>query len=93
MEPPARREYGAPVSGGGSYLVGERGPEMFTPNTSGSITPSNKLGGTTVNMNINAVDASGIDQLLYERRSMIKNLVSKAIKEDGGNYDNIQMVN
>ena len=44
-------------------------------------------------MNINAVDASGIDQLLYERRSMIKNLVSKAIKEDGGNYDNIQMVN
>ena len=93
MEPPSRREYGGPVSGGGSYLVGERGPEMFTPNTSGSITPSNKLGGTTVNMNINAVDASGIDQLLYERRSMIKNLVSKAIKEDGGNYDNIQMVN
>ena len=86
MEAPPRREYGGPVSGGGSYLVGERGPEMFTPSSSGSITPNNQMGGHTINMNINAVDPKGIDELLYERRADIKNLVRKAIQEGGGGW-------
>lgn len=34
------RADGGPVSGGGSYLVGERGPEVFTPATSGDISPT-----------------------------------------------------
>jgi hypothetical protein len=37
---------GGPVVGGSSYLVGERGPEIFTPGSSGNITP-NGVGGTT----------------------------------------------
>ena len=86
MEAPPRREYGGPVSGGGSYLVGERGPEMFTPSSSGSITPNNQMGEHTINMNINAIDPKGIDQLLYERRADIKNLVRKAIQEGGGGW-------
>ena len=32
------REIGGPVSAGGSYLVGERGAEIFTPTTGGAIT-------------------------------------------------------
>ena len=36
---------GGPVSGGSSYLVGERGPERFTPSSSGNITPNSTLGG------------------------------------------------
>ena len=36
---------GGPVSGGTTYLVGERGPELFTPSGGGSITPNNQLGG------------------------------------------------
>lgn len=36
---------GGPVSGGRSYLVGEHGPEMFTPMGGGSITPNNRLNG------------------------------------------------
>jgi len=48
---------GGPVRGGGQYLVGERGPEMFTPGVSGMITPNHALGGTT-NIVVN-VDASG----------------------------------
>ena len=51
-----RRENGGPVSKGRSYLVGERGPEMFTPSRSGRIVANNELGGTVVNVN---VDASG----------------------------------
>jgi len=54
----AGRATGGPVSAGTSYLVGERGMEIFTPRTSGNITPNNKLGGTNVVVN---VDASGTE--------------------------------
>lgn len=48
------RAAGGPVSSGESYLVGENGPEMFTPNVSGSITPNSKvsaMSGTVININ------------------------------------------
>ena len=51
------RAAGGPVKGGSGYLVGERGPEMFTPGVSGMITPNSALGGST-NIVVN-VDASG----------------------------------
>ena len=47
---------GGRVSGGTSYLVGENGPELFTPGASGTITPNSALGGATINV---SVDASG----------------------------------
>lgn len=37
-----RRASGGPVAGGGAYLVGERGPEMFFPNSGGTIVDANK---------------------------------------------------
>jgi len=37
------RAIGGPVTGNASYMVGERGPEIFTPSTSGNITPNNRL--------------------------------------------------
>ena len=48
---------GGPVKGGKSYIVGERGPELFSPGVSGMITPNDALGGST-NIVVN-VDASG----------------------------------
>ena len=51
------RAGGGSVKGGGSYIVGERGPEMFTPGVSGTVTPNHALGGST-NIVIN-VDATG----------------------------------
>ncbi len=48
---------GGPVMSGGSYIVGERGPELFSPGVSGMITPNHALGGST-NIVVN-VDASG----------------------------------
>ena len=48
---------GGAVKGGGSYVVGERGPELFTPGVSGMITPNHALGGST-SVVVN-VDASG----------------------------------
>ena len=52
-----RRANGGPVSSGRSYMVGERGPEMFVPNTSGRIVPNSDMGSST-NVVVN-VDASG----------------------------------
>ena len=48
---------GGPVRSGNSYVVGERGPELFTPGVSGRITPNHALGGST-SIVVN-VDASG----------------------------------
>jgi hypothetical protein len=46
------RAAGGPVSVGTTYLVGERGPELFTPSGSGSIIPNHRLGGGGGGMNI-----------------------------------------
>jgi tape measure domain-containing protein len=51
------RAKGGTVMGGTSYMVGERGPELFTPGRSGSIAPNSSMGGGA-NVVVN-VDASG----------------------------------
>jgi len=57
VAPRSARAIGGPVQAGSPYMVGERGPEMFVPNQSGSIVPNKKMGGgVTV---INNVDARG----------------------------------
>ena len=50
-----RNANGGAALRGSSYLVGERGPEIFTPSSSGMISP-NIGGGTSIVVN---VDASG----------------------------------
>ena len=57
---------GGSVSSNKSYLVGEKGPELFSPGTNGSITPNNRLGGMSFNITItgnninNDLDVSNI---------------------------------
>ena len=41
-----------------SYIVGERGPELFTPGVTGRVTPNHELAGGSTNVVVN-VDASG----------------------------------
>lgn len=53
-----RRAGGGPVSAGTPYLVGERGPELFMPRTSGSIYPNDAMGMGGSNVVVN-VDATG----------------------------------
>jgi len=58
---------GGPVMANRPYIVGERGPELFVPGQSGGIVPNEALGmggGTTVNYNIQAVDAQSFQQLV-----------------------------
>ena len=49
---------GGPVGKDKPYLVGERGPEMFVPNSSGRIIPNNQMGGGGTSVVVN-VDATG----------------------------------
>ena len=77
---------GGAVSKGQPYMVGERGAELFIPNQSGQITQSARgTGGgqTTVNFNINTVDASGFEELLIRSRGTITQLINSAVNERG----------
>ncbi len=47
---------GGTAVGGRSYVVGEKGPELFTPGRTGSVAPNSAFGGANVTVN---VDASG----------------------------------
>ena len=78
---------GGAVSKGQPILVGEQGPELFVPNQTGQITQSARGtgtgGGTTVNFNINTVDASGFEELLVRSRGTITQLINNAVNERG----------
>ena len=48
---------GGPARAGRPHIVGERGPELFVPNSSGTVVPNHAMGGgASVTVN---VDASG----------------------------------
>ena len=47
----AARADGGPVMAGRPYMVGERGPELFMPNSSGTIIPNGA--GNTINVHVN----------------------------------------
>ena len=58
------RATGGPVSMGKTYLVGEKGPELFSPGSNGTIIPNKALGsnssGTIINISVSgALDAEG----------------------------------
>ena len=77
---------GGAVSKGQPVIVGERGAELFIPNQSGQITQSARgTGGgqTTVNFNINTLDASGFEDLLVRSRGTITQLINSAVNERG----------
>jgi len=49
---------GGTVKGGTSYMVGERGPELFTPGRSGSIAPNSAMAGANVTVNVDATGSN-----------------------------------
>jgi hypothetical protein len=61
-----RRAMGGPVSpGGGPYIVGERGPELFTPSASGNISSTGTFGGgANITVNVNGGDPNSIVRAL-----------------------------
>jgi hypothetical protein len=64
------RALGGPVNRGTSYVVGERGPELFVPTTSGKIIPNGGMGGgggSVINLTVNgAIDAEGTARTIID---------------------------
>lgn len=65
------RADGGAVKSGTAYMVGERGAELFVPQTDGRIIPNDKLGGGGVinNFNINvsgAIDREGVARQIVD---------------------------
>jgi len=72
---------GGSVGGGKPIVVGEKGPEIFTPGKSGYITPNNQLGGTS-NVTIN-VDAGGSSmQGDAEQAGQLGRMLAAAVQDE-----------
>ena len=83
---------GGPVSAGSPYVVGEKGPELFIPNSSGSIIANNRMNsnggsatGVTVNYNIAAgVSRSELVPILEQERRRLKAEIPDMVRRGGG---------
>jgi phage-related minor tail protein len=74
------RATGGPVAPGGSYLVGEQGPELFTPSGNGGITSTAARGaarGGAVTVNITTPDA----QSFQKSKSQVAAMLARAISQ------------
>ena len=77
---------GGAVSKGQPIMVGENGPEIFRPNSTGQIEQSARgtdMGRTILNFNITATDVKGIEELLLDNRSTIVNVINGALNDQG----------
>ena len=63
------RQSGGPVGMNMPYLVGERGPELFVPSTSGNIVPNNQLmGGDTIIIHNHSAGAAALTNAMVDDR-------------------------
>tara|TARA_A100001201_G_scaffold89129_2_gene78065 strand:- start:731 stop:2785 length:2055 start_codon:yes stop_codon:yes gene_type:complete len=89
------RASGGPVSANAPVVVGERGPEIFVPNASGTVIPNSELGlsadtrtgditeNINVTFNITTLDAADFNQLLESRQDLIIGLINRGLAERG----------
>jgi len=68
------RAEGGPVMAGSSYIVGEMGPELFTPSTNGNITPNESL-GQSVHITVQSLDGADTMRVLNRNRREITEMV------------------
>lgn len=77
------RAMGGPVSAGRPYLVGERGPELFVPSTSGQIDRGGGGGGRDVRVAISIVAPQPSDPgVLRQSSRQVARAVRSALGED-----------
>jgi hypothetical protein len=91
--PATGKAIGGSVQAGQQYLVGERGPEMFIPNQSGSIVPNSDMGGSGVVVNQTINVTTGVQQTVRAEIMGLMPQISNAAKAAvadaklrGGNY-------
>lgn len=93
------RAEGGPVAAGQPYIVGERGPEWFVPQQSGTVLPNGTApaGGPTIHTTLN-IDARGADAGVEARLRLMGQQVARqatamtldAIRRGGTAYDTVR---
>lgn len=77
------RATGGPVSPGQAYLVGERGPEMFVPSSSGRVETMGGGGSVNVTVNVSAPRDAGAPFMAQTGRQVARS-VRRALERSGG---------
>lgn len=75
--------------GNRGFVVGEKGPEVITPETPINVTPANDvMGSAPVNatINIQALDASGIESILVSQKGNIIKMLRQAANASGQGF-------
>ena len=87
------RAMGGPVNSGSPYVVGEKGPELFVPRSSGSIVPNGAMGssgGSAGGVNVTYNIAAGVSRaelvpILEQERRRLKAEIPDMVRR-GGSY-------
>lgn len=76
---------GGNLKAGSPTIVGERGRELFIPQTNGTIIPNHDMNasGMNITFNIQTNDVRGIKELLIDNRATIINLVNQGANQKG----------
>lgn len=85
---------GGPVHAGKAYMVGERGQELFVPNTGGTIVPNDQLGGRTRVIVNNYTDGTptvserndGTEKVIEVMIKRVKNDLATEVRDGHGNF-------
>lgn len=80
------KELGGGVNAGNSYIVGERGPEVFTPGAGGQITSNSnfkRLGGGGVIVNVHEAPAGTRVEQSYVDEQQVIDIYLKDMNSDG----------
>ena len=79
-------------------IVGERGAELFVPDSAGTIIPNHELGGSSqhttaeINFNVQAIDAASFNTYLVNNRDTIESVINNSLLTNGSVRRTIQMV-
>lgn len=76
--------------GNRAFVVGEHGPELMTPETPMSVRPLDQVAGNntpqSVSFNIQALDASGVEEILTGQRGNIIKMLREAANANGQTF-------
>ena len=86
------------AGGSAGYMVGEQGPELFMPDTPGTIVPAGDTAtaggaGANVNFNISALDSAGVEDILVGQRANIISMIRESANQVGDTFlENVDTV-
>jgi hypothetical protein len=75
--------------GNRGFVVGEKGPEVITPETPISVTPANDVGMAqpiNANFTIQALDSNGVQDILVSQKGNIIKMLREAANASGKTF-------